>query len=156
MKNDSLLFPEDLPFDNLFDPDGDKELTGTESIARSRYWLEQMDSGLSFDYPDHLSLLTTGKTRPDSKSKSFPKTTVPSAKYRWRDTCEDGWVYGVRPSDYETEQDCYRALNRAKVEERQRIEEESHRWHDFVDPADAASPEPLQVSYGSGVQIYVE
>ena len=43
MDNDSWLFPEDLPFDSLFDSDGDGKITGFESVIRDEHWLSELE-----------------------------------------------------------------------------------------------------------------
>ena len=54
MKNDSLLFPENLPFDGLFDSDGDGKITGFESFIRDNYWLSELDDDDKPRIPDDL------------------------------------------------------------------------------------------------------
>ena len=54
MDNDSWLFPEELPFDSLFDSDGDGKITGFESYIRDDFLLSELEDDDKQKFPDDL------------------------------------------------------------------------------------------------------
>ena len=54
MDNDSWLFPKELPFDSLFDSDGDGKITGFESYIRDDFLLSELEDDEKPKFPDDL------------------------------------------------------------------------------------------------------
>ena len=95
MDNDSWLFPEDLPFDSLFDSDGDGKITGFESAIRDEHWLSELEDEEKPIIPDYL--VEEGDQYciyPENyDSVEAFEADLEEAKEIWRDSDEDDvWV----------------------------------------------------------------
>ena len=118
MKNDSRLFPEDLPFDGLFDLDGDGEVTGFESFVRDDHWLRELEQEDNPKIPDYL--VEEGEQYciyPENydSAEAF-EADLEEAKYIWRDSDEDD--AGVAASkDYEAVNEYKGPATEASLEE---------------------------------------
>ena len=91
MKNDSWFFSENLPFDSLFDLDGDGELSGLETMIRDDHWLNEFEDGAKPKIPD--SLVEEGEQYciyPENydSAEEF-QAALEEAKEIWRDADED-------------------------------------------------------------------
>ena len=91
MDNDSWLFPEDLPFDSLFDSDEDGKITGFESVIRDEHWLSELEDEEKPEIPDYL--VEEGEQYciyPENyDSVEAFESDLEEAKYIWRDLDED-------------------------------------------------------------------
>ncbi len=134
MKNDSWLFPEDLPFDGLFDLDGDGKVTGMESLLRDDHWLDMFEDKPKKRISDRLK-------EEGAEYCIYPenyntvdefKEALHEAKYGWRFFVDLDDVVLVDPEDYETEEEYEEALEKAK-----------HGWRNAVDLDDAVKLDPV-------------
>ena len=68
----------------------------------------------------------------DSYSYSDSQSNQPDTS--WRDTCEDGYEYGLDPQDYDEEEEYLDALNEAKYGQRDFCDDEGYEYD--IDPED--------------------
>lgn len=114
-------------FDFLFDLDGDGKVGADEEFI-NMMMLNHMEKEMREessdidDYDDDI----------DSFSYSDSQSNMPDTS--WRDTCEDGFEYGLDPQDYDDEDEYLDALNEAKYEWRDFCDDEGYEYD--VDPED--------------------
>jgi len=125
MDNDSWLFPEDLPFDSLFDSDGDGKITGFESVIRDEHWLSELEDDAKPIIPDYL--VEEGDQYciyPENyDSVEAFEADLEEAKAIWRDSDEDD-VRVAAPKVYKTKNEHEIPATKASLKEiNQQIQE---------------------------------
>ncbi len=118
MKNDSWFFPENLPFDSLFDLDGDGELSGLETMIRDDEWLNEFEDEAKPKIPD--SLVEEGEQYciyPENyDSVEAFEADLEEAKYIWHDSDEDDAGVAA-PKDNKAVNEYKRPATAASLEE---------------------------------------
>lgn len=125
MDNDSWLFPEDLPFDSLFDSDGDGKITGFESFIRDNHWLSEFEDEEKPIIPDYL--VEEGDQYciyPENyDSVEAFEADLEEAKEIWGDSDEDDAEVPA-PTVYKTKKEYEEPLTKASLKEiNQQIQE---------------------------------
>ena len=94
-------------FDFLFDLDGDGKVEADEEFI-SMMMLNHMEKEMREESSD----IDDFDDDFDSYSYSDSQSNQPDTS--WRDTCEDGYEYGLEPQEYDEEEEYLDALNEAK------------------------------------------
>ncbi|MCQ4023303.1 MULTISPECIES: hypothetical protein [unclassified Ruminococcus] len=118
----------DNPFGGLFDFNGD----GKEDF---------LETGFAYNF-------IRKQMKKDKTDGSFSYTDSSNSSYKgyqdysWRETCEDGYDYGVDPEDYETEEEYEEALKEAKYGWRDTCDDNDNDYG--VDPEDYETEEEYE------------
>ena len=165
MDNDSWLFPEDLPFDSLFDSDGDGKITGFESVIRDEHWLSELEDDAKPIIPDYL--VEEGDQYciyPENyDSVEAFEADLEEAKAIWRDSDEDD-VRVAAPKVYKPKNECEVPATKASLEEvNQQIQESQEKLESLQKQLKLAQEESEQAAkkkkttakalYGSAIGI---
>ena len=143
MDNDSWLFPEHLPFDDLFDTDGDGKITGFESFIRDDFLMNEMEDETTPKIPEYLK--EEGEEYciyPENyDSVEEFQEAVNEAKYGWRLFVDTDNAVLLDPEDYETEEEYEEALEQVKNGEAAETSEDD----EDEDDDGAAAPKDYEV-----------